>query len=142
MRKIPKDLALGDLDYTANDGLPPRRRPRSISEVNMMRRASKSFENLIALANDQERLGTVSKVARQAVWRDIGELPVQLDTLSECLEHASRGGLREFFLFATFLAHGVLPGCLESMASSELLIYYHYCAISLIASSSLCFHRY
>lgn len=96
MRKLPKDLALGDLNDHANDGQQARRQPHSISEVYMMRRASKSFENLIALANDQERRDAVSKVARKAVWRDVGEPPVQLDTLWECLEHASRGGLREF----------------------------------------------
>lgn len=96
MPKPPKDLALGHLDDGDDDNdEQPRRRPSGAPEFDMMRRASKSFENLVALANDQERLNAMSKVARKAVWRDVGEPPVQLETFLECLEHASRGGLRE-----------------------------------------------
>lgn len=50
-----------------------------------------SFENLVALANYEERL----KEARKIVWRDRGELPVEVHDLWECLEHAARGALRE-----------------------------------------------
>ncbi len=54
------------------------------------RRAMASFENLVALANYEERL----REARKIVWRDRGEKPVELDSLWECFEHAGRGGLR------------------------------------------------
>ena len=56
-----------------------------------------SFENLVALANYEERL----KDARKIVWRDRGELPVEIHDLWECLKHATRGGLREFKLLAS-----------------------------------------
>lgn len=55
--------------------------------------ASKSFENLIALANDQERWEDVQKVAKKAVWRDVGEPPIPLDTFRLCVQHASWGAL-------------------------------------------------
>lgn len=55
------------------------------------RRAIRSFENLVALANDQERF----KDARKMVWRDRGEPAVELSTIRQCLEHALRGGSRE-----------------------------------------------
>ena len=48
-----------------------------------------SFENLVALANYEERL----KGARKIVWRDRGELPVEIHDLWECFKHATRGGL-------------------------------------------------
>jgi hypothetical protein len=51
-----------------------------------------SFDNLVALANHQERL----REARKMVWRDRGQPVVQLDTLRACLEHAATGGLREW----------------------------------------------
>ncbi|KAL9713226.1 hypothetical protein Ac2012v2_004467 [Leucoagaricus gongylophorus] len=54
------------------------------------KRAMTSFENLVALANYQERL----KDARRVVWRDRGEQAVELQTVRECLEHAARGGFR------------------------------------------------
>ncbi|TCD68617.1 hypothetical protein EIP91_010272 [Steccherinum ochraceum] len=54
------------------------------------RRAIASFENLVVLANYEERL----RGARMIVWRDRGEKPVELDDLWECLEHASRGAAR------------------------------------------------
>jgi len=108
MPKPPKDIALSNFNGDRNAEQQSWRRPSIAPEVNVMRRASKSFENLIALANDQERLGAMSKVARKAVWRDTGEPPVQLDTLSECLEHASRGGLRESSSRPR-LSHSVLP---------------------------------
>ncbi|KIY49135.1 hypothetical protein FISHEDRAFT_41969 [Fistulina hepatica ATCC 64428] len=49
-----------------------------------------SFENLVALANYQERL----KEARKRVWRDRGEPVVELDELSTCINHAVSGGFR------------------------------------------------
>lgn len=49
-----------------------------------------SFDNLVALANHQERL----REARKMVWRDRGEPVVELDTMRACLEHAASGGLR------------------------------------------------
>ncbi|KAG1859359.1 hypothetical protein DFJ58DRAFT_658336 [Suillus subalutaceus] len=54
------------------------------------RRAMASFENLVALANHQERL----REARRIVWRERGEPAVELEDLWECMEHAGRGGLR------------------------------------------------
>ncbi|OBZ70095.1 hypothetical protein A0H81_09796 [Grifola frondosa] len=54
------------------------------------KRAMASFENLVVLANYEERL----REAKKAVWRDRGEKPAELEDLWECLEHASRGGLR------------------------------------------------
>jgi hypothetical protein len=51
----------------------------------------RSFENLVALANHQERL----KEARKMVWRDRGEPVTELNDVWECLEHAARGALRE-----------------------------------------------
>jgi hypothetical protein len=53
------------------------------------RRAVASFENLVALANYQERL----KEARKMVWRDKGQPVSEVQDLWECLEHAGRGGL-------------------------------------------------
>ena len=53
------------------------------------KRSIPSFENLVALANYEERL----KGAKKIVWRDRGELPVEIHDLWECLKHATRGGL-------------------------------------------------
>ena len=55
------------------------------------KRSIPSFENLVALANYEERL----KDARKIVWRDRGELPVEIHDLWECFKHATRGGLSE-----------------------------------------------
>lgn len=54
-----------------------------------------SFENLVALANHQERL----KEARKMVWRDKGQPVVELDTLEQCLSHAISGGFRKFLFY-------------------------------------------
>lgn len=54
------------------------------------RRAVASFENLVALANHEERL----KEARKIVWRDRGEPAAELKDIWQCVEHAGRGGLR------------------------------------------------
>ncbi|KAF8595430.1 hypothetical protein BDV93DRAFT_564404, partial [Ceratobasidium sp. AG-I] len=50
--------------------------------------ATRSFENLVALAKDQE----LRKEARRLVWRDKGEHPTDLETFEECLQHAWKGG--------------------------------------------------
>ncbi|KAF9476729.1 hypothetical protein BDN70DRAFT_811756 [Pholiota conissans] len=53
-------------------------------------RAMASFENLVAMANHQERL----REARKMVWRDRGQPVVELGTFESCLAHAMSGGLR------------------------------------------------
>ena len=59
-----------------------------------------SFDNLIVLANHEERL----REARKMVWRDRGEPAVEVHDLWECLEHGIRGGLRASWpFFASFL---------------------------------------
>ena len=65
------------------------------------RRAMASFENLVALANHQERL----REARKIVWRQRGEPAVEIEGLWECIEHASRGGLSTL----SFVLEAVLP---------------------------------
>lgn len=61
-----------------------------------------SFENLVALANYQERI----KGARKILWRDKGQPVADLATLGECVNHAATGGLRSatlaFNIRATF----------------------------------------
>ncbi|KAH9833869.1 uncharacterized protein C8Q71DRAFT_179302 [Rhodofomes roseus] len=65
--------------------------PRNPSFIQFTpKRAMASFENLVALANYEERL----REARKIVWRDRGEKPVELHDLWECAEHAGRGGMR------------------------------------------------
>lgn len=54
-------------------------------------RAMASFDNLVALANHQERL----REARKMVWRDRGDPVVELDNLKDCLRHAAKGSFRE-----------------------------------------------
>ncbi|KAH9031452.1 hypothetical protein EDB83DRAFT_2419882 [Lactarius deliciosus] len=49
-----------------------------------------SFDNLVVLANYEERL----REARRMVWRDRGEPAVEVHDLWECLEHGVGGGLR------------------------------------------------
>ncbi|KAG8860496.1 hypothetical protein FRB96_003750 [Tulasnella sp. 330] len=78
---------------TPNDSLHlPRRHksriPRSRKE------AYRSFENLVVLADDQERWRIARTVGKQLVWRDVGEPPVLLERFRECAEHAGIGGLR------------------------------------------------
>jgi hypothetical protein len=53
-------------------------------------RAVMSFENLVALANDQERL----REARKIIWRDRGDPVVHLETVQEVLKHAFLGASR------------------------------------------------
>ncbi|KAL1704500.1 hypothetical protein EV121DRAFT_280326 [Schizophyllum commune] len=64
------------------------------------RRAIQSFDNLVALANYQERL----KEARKMVWRDRGEPVVELYTLQDCIKHAAMGGFRSGALAFTLRA--------------------------------------
>ncbi|CAE6474779.1 unnamed protein product [Rhizoctonia solani] len=52
--------------------------------------ATRSFENLVALARDQE----LRKEAKKLVWRDKGEHPTELTTVEECFNHAWKGGKR------------------------------------------------
>lgn len=61
------------------------------------KRTMASFENLVALANHQEKL----REARKVVWRDRGEIPVELHDLWEVAEHAGRGGFRECSIWQT-----------------------------------------
>ena len=60
------------------------------------KRSMPSFENLVALANYEERL----KGAKKIVWRDRGELPVEIRDLWECLKHSTKGGLSKVKLSA------------------------------------------
>ncbi|EIW76437.1 hypothetical protein CONPUDRAFT_85000 [Coniophora puteana RWD-64-598 SS2] len=65
--------------------------PRQPSYIQFTpKRAMASFENLVALANHQERL----REARKIVWRNRGEPAAELDSVWECIEHAGRGGMR------------------------------------------------
>jgi hypothetical protein len=54
--------------------------------------ATRSFENLVALARDQE----FRREARKLVWRDRGEHPAELTTFDECFNHAWQGGKRGY----------------------------------------------
>ncbi|KAG8987738.1 hypothetical protein FRB93_004398 [Tulasnella sp. JGI-2019a] len=70
----------------------PRRHKSSIPRSR--KEAYKSFENLVVLAEDQERWKLARKVGKQLVWRDVGQPPVLLERFRECAEHAGIGGLR------------------------------------------------
>ncbi|KAF4619751.1 hypothetical protein D9613_004876 [Agrocybe pediades] len=77
---------------TPANSLPPTPGERSDAEGFQFtpKRAMASFENLVAMANHQERL----KEARKMVWRDKGQPVVEVDTLEACLAHAMSGGFR------------------------------------------------
>lgn len=78
-------------DVEAGGPSRPRYNKRPPSYIQMApKRAIQSFENLVALANYEERLSE----ARKMVWRDRGEPVAEVDDLWECLEHAGRGGMR------------------------------------------------
>ena len=64
------------------------------------REVFKSFDNLVSLANDQERwrIADVTRVGRSLVYRDVGEPPVLLESVRECAEHAGAGAIRAFFI--------------------------------------------
>ncbi|KAK7445079.1 hypothetical protein VKT23_014941 [Stygiomarasmius scandens] len=94
----PRHTSIDGADFT-----PVTPSPASI------RRAMASFENLVALANSQERLRYVLanrretlKEARKMVWRDRGEPVVELEDLEECVRWAIKGGFR-----AASLAFGI-----------------------------------
>jgi hypothetical protein len=72
-----------------------------------------SFDNLIVLANYEERL----KDARKVVWRDRGEPAIDVHNLRQCLLHGARGGLRTssflvksnfHFIFFFFSGAGII----------------------------------
>ncbi|KAJ1309232.1 hypothetical protein OPQ81_004899 [Rhizoctonia solani] len=63
--------------------------------------ATRSFENLVALARDQE----LRREAKKLVWRDRGEHPAELTTVEDCFKHAWKGGKR-----AGTLAFGIRAG--------------------------------
>lgn len=68
--------------------------PSTPKESFIPKRAMASFENLVALANHQERL----KEAKRMVWRDKGQPVVEMETLQECFTHAMSGGFSGFYL--------------------------------------------
>jgi hypothetical protein len=70
--------------------LPVRRDQALNSQSSSRRYARASFDNLVVLANYEERL----REARKMVWRDRGEPAVEVHDLWECFEHGVRGGLR------------------------------------------------
>ena len=76
---------------TPNECFPPT--PGERKDIHYVpKRAMASFENLVALANHQERL----KQARKMVWRDKGQPILEMETLQECFAHAISGGVSEF----------------------------------------------
>ncbi|KAI0265887.1 hypothetical protein BC834DRAFT_876787 [Gloeopeniophorella convolvens] len=76
--------------HPSEPGKPPLRREPSYLQFTPRRYAMASFDNLVVLANYEERL----REARRMVWRDRGEPAVEINDLWECLEHGTRGGLR------------------------------------------------
>lgn len=82
----------------SRDSSPQLSRSPSYLEI-PRKRAIASFENLVALANYEERL----REARKIVWRDRGERPVELQSLHECIEHATKGA------FSMSPVHNFLP---------------------------------
>ncbi|EJD53160.1 hypothetical protein AURDEDRAFT_180722 [Auricularia subglabra TFB-10046 SS5] len=87
-------------DPQARPSAPPR--SRSFFDGAAPKRALKSFDNLVSLANDQEAL---RQAARKLVWRDRGEPVTQLNDLHDCLVHAAKGAAR-----AGGLAFGIRSG--------------------------------
>ena len=85
--KIPEDEP-----QQASSHSRPKSLSRAPSYLQFAPRAIESFENLVALANHQERL----KEARKIIWRDRGEPVAEVEDIWECIEHAGRGGMRTF----------------------------------------------
>lgn len=83
----------------SRDPYPSLSRSPSYLEI-PRKRAIASFENLVALANYEERL----RDARKIVWRDRGERPVELQTIQQCLEYATKGAFSKFIFQYFFLA--------------------------------------
>jgi hypothetical protein len=71
----------------------PQNKPTYRQLRPLPKRAMASFDNLVALANHQERL----KEAKKMVWRDRGEPAVEMKDIWECVEHAGRGGMSAWF---------------------------------------------
>lgn len=83
-------MADPDSPETPSDSHPRSSRTTSYTGIEFVpKRAMQSFENLVALANYEERLKEATKI----VWRDKGEKPVELADIWECIEHAGRGGI-------------------------------------------------
>ncbi|KAF8324556.1 uncharacterized protein EI90DRAFT_2976948 [Cantharellus anzutake] len=89
------------------------RSPFSEKSLRAYVRASKSFDNLIALANDRERWDNMKAGAKKVMWRDVGEPPIPIDNFQECLEHALRGGIRA----------GLLAGAIRAGVNIFLLLF-------------------
>ncbi|KAJ7512880.1 hypothetical protein B0H11DRAFT_1947807 [Mycena galericulata] len=83
-----EDASPDGSSYFQNHSAPTT--PGEPLEFTPRRQTMASFENLVALANYQERL----KGARKIVWRDRGEPVVELPTLKDCLAHAATGAFR------------------------------------------------
>ncbi|KAJ7172550.1 hypothetical protein C8R46DRAFT_154462 [Mycena filopes] len=87
---------------SANDGEPsdspsldPQSRRRPSFQHRSESQSMMSFENLVALANYQERMKDARKaLSFRKLWRDKGQPVVELSTLSACLHHAGYGGMR------------------------------------------------
>ncbi|KAI0301520.1 hypothetical protein B0F90DRAFT_306522 [Multifurca ochricompacta] len=67
-----------------------RRESSDLHDYPPRRYTMASFDNLVVLANYEERL----REARRMVWRDRGEPAVEVHDLWECLGHGTRGGFR------------------------------------------------
>ena len=89
------------------------------------KRAMASFENLVALANHQERLIEAKKM----VWRDKGQPIVEMETLQECFTHAISGGFSEcrtIHVFFYFIFHALNlkdPPLSRSIYALQLMLY-------------------
>ncbi|QRV88149.1 hypothetical protein RhiJN_16167 [Ceratobasidium sp. AG-Ba] len=94
--ELNRHHSLGPLSEVTPSHTPGSWTPRSPMNI-----ATRSFENLVALAKHQE----LRKEARKLVWRDKGERPTELETVEECLVHALKGGQR-----AGTLAFGIRSG--------------------------------
>ncbi|EIN11011.1 hypothetical protein PUNSTDRAFT_100954 [Punctularia strigosozonata HHB-11173 SS5] len=87
---------------------PLNERARSYMEF-VPKRAMTSFDNLVALANHQERL----REARKVIWRDRGEPIAHIEDIYESFEHAGRGGLRA----------GALAFCIRAGVNLVLVLF-------------------
>ncbi|KAI0298844.1 hypothetical protein BC826DRAFT_85166 [Russula brevipes] len=75
---------------TPSHARPGARRESSYLTFTPRRNAMASFDNLVVLANYEERL----REARKIVWRDRGEPAVDVHDIHKCLVHGASGGLR------------------------------------------------
>ncbi|KAF8760001.1 peroxisome organization [Rhizoctonia solani] len=81
---LGRNHSIGPLSEITPSHTPGTWTPKSI--------ATRSFENLVAFAKDQE----LRREAKKLVWRDKGENPAELTTIEECFNHAWTGGKREY----------------------------------------------